>query len=262
MDYGISSFDVVSYLGSAGLVYQLTGRSTFSVSYGRSLFKYLSHDYQLNTHVVGARYSRNLTRYATLRLGYGEQGGDYVTNVDPNRPVVRQRTIDAGVNYSRPLSLSRRTTVGFATGSTALDNGSQTFYTLTGSANLNHQLSRTWNLGIAYARRVGMIGGFSEPLFSDSISVRTGGSLGGRVYFSASAGYSNGIVGVASRSRNYDTAQAHSSVTIPITRRRLSLFGTYFFYRHLFDQSVSLPIGLVPHVSRHGVRAGLTLKIY
>ena len=262
MDYGISSYDVVSYLGTAGLSYQLDSRSALTASYGRGQFKYLGQDYELNTRTMGAGYSRKMTRYATLQLGYSEQGGDYVTGLGPNQQTIKQRTIDAGVHYSRPLSLSRRTTVGFSTGSTALDNGRETFYTVTGSANLNHQLSRTWNLGVGYARRVGLVGGFTEPIMSDSISVRAGGSLGNRVYVSTSAGYANGAVGMASRGRNYDSTQASSNINIPITRRRLSFFGTYFYYRHSFEQSVSLPIGLVPHMSRHGVRAGLTLTIY
>ena len=260
-DFGISSYDVVSYQGTAGISYQLTTRSSLAFNYGQGQFRYLGQDYELNTQSVSGRYSQRLTRYATLQLGYGQMEGDYSRGLNPTETTVRRRTIDAGIDYSRPLSLSRRTRVGFTTGSTALDNGTRTFYTLTGSANLNHQLSRTWNLGVAYSRRVGLIGGFAEPIFSDATSASVGGAVGGGAFASLSAGYTNGKVGLASRGRNYNSVQSSANITVPITRR-LAAFGTYFYYRHMFEESVSLPIGLVPRVDRQGVRAGLSLKIY
>jgi len=266
LDYSISSFDVVAYSGAANATYSLDSRSTLSVNYSRTQFRYLDRDYRLNTQTVGAGYSRSLTRYATLRLGYTHQTGDYLLDTalpgtTPRRPTIKRRTIDAGINYSRPLSLSRRTTVGFSTGSTALDRENQTFYTLTGGANLNHQLARTWNLGLAYARRVGLVGGFNEPIFSDSTSLSIGGLLGRRVTFGASSGYANGRVGFASRGRNYDSFQATARVEVPIARRWF-LFTNYFYYQYKFDEQVALPAGLAPSVNRHGVRAGLALKIF
>ena len=261
LDYGISNQDIVSYSGTIFASYRISPRSSVSVNYSLGHFRYLGQEYALNTQAVGAGYSRNLTRYATMQLGYSEMGGDYATVLTPNQPTARRRTIDAGINYSRPLSLSRRTAVGFATGSTALDNGTNTFYTVTGNAHLRHQLSRTWNLGVAYTRGVGLVGGFSEPIFSDATSASTSGAVG-RVFLRGTAGYTNGRVGLQTSDSNFKSVQSSATVTVPVTRRRLSVFGTYFYYRHLFDRSASLPLGLVPKVSRQGVRAGLTLKIY
>jgi hypothetical protein len=261
LDYGISSYDVVSYQGTAALSYQLDSRSTATLSYGRNQFKYLGQDYELSTHSLSGGYSRNLTRYASLNLGYTELGGDYVTSAGRSPSGVRTRTIDAGIRYSRPLSLSRRTRFAFSTGSTALDNGTTTFYTVTGNANLNHQLSRTWSVGTAYSRRVGLVGGFTEPIFSDAITVNTGGMLGSRVSVHATTGYANGMVGLNSADRNYSSLQSSAGVSVPLTRRS-SLFANYFYYKHMFEQSVTLPTGLAPRVARQGVRAGLSVKLY
>ena len=261
MDYGISSYDVVSYQGNALLTFRVDDRSSIRLNYGRSQFKYLGRDYRLDTDSVGAGYSRSLTRYATLLVGYDEQNGHYGAHLGSAASTLRRRSIDAGINYSRPLSQSRRTTIGFTTGSTALDDGNETVYTFTGNAKLNHRLARRWNLGLAYSRHLGLVGGFDQPIFADSTAVNVEGLLGHRVLFNASAGYSNGTVGLTSRGRNYDSRQANARVDVPITARRLSVFGNYFYYQYMFDGSVALPAGLAPHVSRHGVRAGLALKV-
>ena len=262
LDYALSSYDVMNVQGDGGLLYQLSSRSGISVSYGQSRFSYLGRDETLDTRTVGALFSHNLSRYATLRLGYNEQTGDYAS-VGPvlGRQTVKRRNIDAGIAYSRPLSLSRKTTFGFSTGSTAVDDGSHTYYNLTGGANLNHRVGRSWTLGLAYDRGVGFVGGLNDPMLTDSASLNLNGVIGRRVSVFLGSGYSNGKIGLASESRNYNSVQGNARVEVGISRR-FGVFGSYFYYQSKFDDVVVLA-GLFPrHLNRHGVRTGLVVKIY
>jgi hypothetical protein len=261
LDYGLTSYDVGNYQGSAGISVRLDGRSSIRVGYGNGRYAFFGQGYKLKTQSVQGGYYRSLTRYAELRLGYVEQEGRYFFDDAVPSRTRRMRIIDVGVNYARPLSLSRRTTILFSSGSSGVDDGNRTYYSLTGTARLNHAVSRFWNLGIAYSRRVGMVGGFDEPVFADSVNANVNGVVRRRVTVGASVGFSNGHVGVATVSNDFDSLQANARIETPLTRRRMSLFGSYFYYRHLFDQSVNLPPGVASRYGRHGVRAGLTVAI-
>ena len=77
--------------------------------------------------------------------------------------------IDVGVDYARPLSLTRRTTLDFGTGSSVvtmptLDLGQEAGATETqvrfvGDVGVTHEMGRTWRLRLGYNRGVGFAGG-------------------------------------------------------------------------------------------------------
>jgi hypothetical protein len=261
LDYGITARDTVSYQTRGGLRFVLSPKSDISLSASHGRFLDSEDQYGLKTNVFSGEYTRTLTRYARLYLGYSEHQGYYELN--NQRSVRRMRTIDAGINYSRPLSLSRRTTFSFSTGSTAFDRNGRTVYNVIGNARLNHQLARFWNLGVAYSRRVGFLGGFDEPILADAVSIQLGGALGPRALLSANAGYTNGAIGVTTlQDTDHRAIRANVRTDIPITRRRLSAFVHYFYYRYRFGEAVNLPIGIDRELARHGARVGLGLAIF
>jgi hypothetical protein len=257
-DYGLSADDVLSYAANTNLSYRLSPRTSVSAGYGHSRFMSGDSDYELRSQSYRARLSRSLTRYARLQLGYGQHEGMYVI-ADRKSSKRRNHVIDAGIHYARPLSLSRRTEASFSTGSTAIDNGQNTRYAVIGSARVSHRLARYWTVAAAYARGLGYVGGFQEPLFSDSISATVEG-LVGRAQLSVSGSYANGTVGFATIS-DYESLRATSRVDVPLVGRRLSLYGTYFYYEYQMNESIVLPNGLVPELGRHGVRVGLAWLI-
>ena len=263
LDYGITARDTVAYQARGSLRFDLSPRSDISIGYAHGRFFDMDDQYGLQTHMFSGQYTRTLTRYTRLNFGYSEHRGSYDLASAPERSVRRMRTIDAGINYSRPLSLSRRTTFSFGTGSTAFDRNGRTVYNVIGNARLNHQLARFWTLGIGYSRRVGFIGGFDEPILADAVSAQVSGSLGRRVLLSAGAGYANGSVGLTTqRPTDHRSIQGNVRADIPIARGRMSAFAHYFYYRYRFGESVNLPIGIDSELSRNGVRAGLTVAIF
>jgi opacity protein-like surface antigen len=257
LDYSLAVRDIITYQADLGLAYHPTNRSTLDLMYNLGQMNFAGTDYRLRTRSYAGRYSRNLTQYATLVLGYGEQEGEYSIANTPRRKLIRNRMLDAGVGYSRPLSLSRRTTVAFGSGSSMLDNREETFYMLTGNASLEHQIGRTWSLNLAYTRGLSLMGGFTEPLFADSLLATLEGSVSRRVQLNTSVDFSNGSLGLGSRGASYDSYRGFAGVDYMLNRE-LSLFGNYFYYHYLFGERASLLGGIPRRLDRHGVRAGLT----
>ena len=201
-----------------------------------------------------------VTRYTTLRAGYRVQTTEYSSFGTAQRRQVAQRLFDVGVNYSRPLSISRRTTVSFGTGSSAIDDGRETFYAITGNATLLHQIGRTWETSVVYARGLTVVAGFSEPFFADAVNATLQGRFTNRITMLTSAGFSNGSVGLGARANNYDSLQASSRLEMAFNRERMGVYGNYFFYGYRFDD-IPLSVAAIPRrVNRHGVRAGLVFR--
>jgi hypothetical protein len=264
LDYGVSLQDSVTYAAGTTATYKVSARSSLTMSYGRSQYRFLGGDYdQYNskTQSYGGGYSYNVTKYAALRVGYIEQTGEYPAFGGMPRSLVRQRSIDAGVNYSRPLSISRRTTFSFGTGSAAIDDGVETFYTVTGNATLRHQIGRTWNTVAMYTRGLGVVGGFAQPFFADAVSLELRGMLTPKVSAIAMGGYANGNVGLGSRGENYRSYQGTARIEMDLKRERVGLFGSYFYYGYGFENALDVAPGVPSQIGRHGIRGGLIVRV-
>jgi hypothetical protein len=259
-DYTLSGFEAIDYGTGADLKYDLSSRSSLHVNYGTGTYTFIGENYKLTSQSFGAGYSKGLTRYATLRFEYAEQRADYPLQANRAIQPLRNRTLDAGIDYSRPLSLTRRTILSFGTGSTSADNGEETFYNVAAHASLDHRIARTWDIKVNYSRGLGLVEGFSEPFFADSLALKVIGNASRRVQLIASAGYANGDLGLGSRANAYESLQGTGRIEIPLSRR-LVLFADYVYYNYLFDRSIALPKGVSRGLDRQGVRAGLKLRI-
>ena len=255
LDFSLTSTTGRSYDSGAALTYSLTRRSTLSADYGYGEARFGEADFDLKRERWAGRYTNGFTRYASLRLGYGIEDATYV-----NRQRFRRRTIDVGVDYARPLSFSRRTTLSFGVGTAGLDDGQATYYTLTGHANLIHQLARRWGLNAAYNRNVGFISGFLQPFLSDSAALSTTGRLHRRLMLTMSAAYSNGTVGFDVEAPRYETYTGSARIQF-LLGRGVSAFGESVYYHSRFDEQVALPLNSPRSLDRHGLRGGLNYTV-
>ena len=198
---------------------------------------------------------------ASSVLGTAQQDSDYPA-YGPSVPSKRYsyRSFDIGVDYSKPLSISRRTTVSFGTGTSAIDDGIETFFNIIANASLNHQISRSWEANLVYARGMGVVAGFSEPFFADSVSANARGHLSRKVSMEMGAGFSNGAVGMGSRGDDYLSFQANSRVEWVVTRERIGVYGDYYYYAYDFDGTTPALPSIPREVGHHGVRAGLVFR--
>jgi hypothetical protein len=201
-------------------------------------------------------------------LGYGYSTADYLLISSGTRRGIHH--IDAGVDYSRALSISRRTTFAFSTGSAILtgdtrfavnDAGEQkAFYRFTGDASLRHEMGRTWDASVAYRRSVDWRETFNQPLLSDSVTAEVGGFVSRRIRFSSSADYTLGSVGFVGTNNGYDSASAAAGLEYALSRR-FALFGRYVYYRYHFDSGVALSPLFAPALNRQSVRLGLKASV-
>jgi hypothetical protein len=223
-------------------------------SVGRDLFSYS----------VGGRYRRGITRYTSLRLGYVYRKADYGFVDDINRATI-VHDIDVGVDYRRPLSLTRRTTLNFAVGSSIVSlpytatGTTELQYRLVADVNLSHQMGRTWSTTITYNRGVGFAEAFAEPAFSNAVTGSISGFFNRRTDFNANGGFSIGDAGLTtSGGRGFKAYNASARLRYALASM-WALFAEYSYYKHDLGTVLIVAEGVPQNLNRNSVHAGVTL---
>ena len=258
-DAALTTRESIGFVGNFGLTRHFTARSSFTVGYSYRRTQFSASSERFLWQIAHAKFSHNLTRYAALRLGYGYGQGQ--NGIGVTKPTVNH-DLDIGVDYSRALSFSRKTTLTFGSGTTIIrqqdvsgQNGS--YYRANGDANLTREIGRTWSAVATYHRGVQFIEGFADPLYADSVLLHVGGLLNRRVSVSLSGDYSKGTLGVGTVDHGYSTSSAGSEVRVALNRT-LAAYAQYFYYRYGFDNGVALPGGLPSALGRQGLRVGIS----
>jgi hypothetical protein len=218
------------------------------------------------THYGFARlgYQRGLTQYATLNLGYGIRVSD--RNDRSGRPRALH-DVQAGIGYGRPLSISRRTTFRFSTGSAIAvredvslpDRNQRTTARLTGDASLVHELGRTWTARASYRRGLTFREGFDEFFFTDSLGADVEGLVTRRLAFSAAGAWAFARLDRPGRSRQ--TAFSGSARATYALNRHLALYTRYLYYEYEFGEGVPLDERFPRALERHSLLVGLTTRV-
>src|SRR6185369_5286025 len=100
----------------------------------------------------------------------------------------RSHNLDTGVDYSRDLSLTRRTKLLFTSGATIVRQDTLTRYEVIGSARLSREIGRTWQADATFQRNVGFLDSVREPTFYNGINFSVGGLITRRLSFRSNAG--------------------------------------------------------------------------
>jgi hypothetical protein len=256
-DRGTLRVDYLTYQSVIGARRQVSRRGSLVVGYNFQLSDFTALDSDFTAHGTWGRYLYALGRGVALRLGYGYRAA-HSPQLGEGRHVA-SHDIDTGIDYSRALSLSRRTTLSFSSGLSVLSDTVRTYYNVIGNARLNHQMGRTWNADIAYNRSVGFLAAFAEPVFGDSITIGLTGMPGRRLQFRSRVGASLGDLGVASAGAGgFDSYVASSGLDVALTRH-LALGVDYSYYRYTFESGAVLPLGLPSDIDRQSVQAYLSV---
>jgi hypothetical protein len=238
--------EVTQTLGPrTGIIYHAT----------RAHDEYQSTARSFDTYGFGAVYRKNVSRYMALRAGYGYDEPTYAGSVRS----VQIHNIDTGIDYARPLSFSRRTTVRFAVGPTLFDRDDVKFYRVQAAASAIHDFGRTWSVTGVYNRGVQFVAIVPEPLYATTVSLSTGGLIGGRrLQFLAHAGYSSGQLVLSPSGGHLDTAFGTSSLQWAFTDR-LALHGSYSYYRYRPTTGLGIPLELRQDVDRQAFRVAVRM---
>ncbi|MEO6486985.1 MAG: hypothetical protein ABIO78_03470, partial [Thermoanaerobaculia bacterium] len=212
-DYPLGDQPVYVYDTTASVTFGLSRRGSFE-ALSSNRYSDLGSSGGLNasslrSYSFGGRYRHGLTHNASLRIGYVYRNGQYGLRGPASSTAVHD--IDAGVDYRRGLSLTRRTTLDFRVGSSAVNTplgGTQEQrlqYRLVGDLGLTHEMGRTWRARFAYNRGLGFAEGFTQPVFSDGVGASVAGFLSRRLDFSANGGFSVGDVGLSNDQNRFTT---------------------------------------------------------
>ena len=174
-----------------------------------------------------------------------------------------------GVNYSRALSFSRRTTFSFGTGSAIvaserlqLDGAEpRTQVPSAGERDLAHELGRTWTAQLGYARGPSCRAMAVDELYStDGLTAAINGLVTRRFSLSAPATWAlssldrpgqnrhNGAVGDGAAALCADAVSGRSTLATSITSTS-------------YDEGIPLDPRIARAMDRQGVRVGLTTSI-
>jgi hypothetical protein len=208
------------------------------------------------------RYTRRVYRRLSVYGGY--RYSEYRFSGNDN--VQRNQGADAGFNYgdSLTLQLGRRTYASFfgaLTGATVTNGtrgGSTTFYALTGTADIQHSMGRTWNASAVYNRHLGFNALFTQPILSDSVAGIISGQFAPRLNWNGTVAWMHGRVGLTGGS-NVSTSYASSTLTLGLGRT-FGLYAQYLYYRYempLGFTTFNLPV----RAARQVASVGLTLSV-
>jgi hypothetical protein len=254
LDTAIDIESHASYEASLGLSYRLSQRTSLS---GGANYRAASLGADASTGFRqqggSASLTHNIGRGVNLRLGYAH----FVSRYQSGREFTRQ-SIDAGVDYGRALSISRRTSLSFSTGTTMTAADGDRQFRLTGGATLNHEIGRSWNAWVSYGRNVSIDENWLEPVMSDGLTVGLGGLLTRRVQFSVLANGALGTVGTDSNAPGFDTVNSQATLSVALARF-VNLGVTYSYYHHSFDEGTVLPSFARPQMDRQSIRASVSL---
>ena len=256
----LSGFETFRWTNTAlttnvGVTQALGRRASVAISYGSQQMRMVAGRFASQT--VGAGYHHQLSRYATARVGYSRLMVARQSGSTAMESRVRQRhDIDLGVDYNRPLSLTRRTTLAFRSGSSLVPSNGRTHLQLAGGASLSREIGRSWTAALDYGRHVQLVEALDEPLIADTVSLSLRGAPVRRLNLSASASMSIGQVGFGSGDREYETQLA--AVRARWTFHRfLALYADSSYYRHAFGAAVAIAPGIQLNADRREVRIGL-----
>jgi hypothetical protein len=207
-----------------------------------------------------------LTRYTAVVAGYRYRTGDFGLG---SAGTSSEHGIDFGLNYTKPLSATRRAEFGFKVGGSNLTAPLSTdvasdrlaeYKLLSAEAFVAHQFRKTWQARAAVRRGFEYVTELTDPVFTEGLSLSLGGLFSPQWDFSAGAGYSKGQSALSRTSLAFDTYFGNIRL-----RRRLSgnfaAYAEYLYYFYDFAGSTDLAPGLAPRLERHGARVGVTLWV-
>ncbi len=265
-DYAVNADQIVVYDTSARFAQGLTSRSSleFLGSFRYSDLSSLNAGRKLQSYSAGGRYLYDLSRNATVHLGYIYREGQYAYTFT-DRPLVAH-DIDIGVDYHRPLSFSRRTRVEFGMGSSIVKTPYETNasterlqYRVVGNAGLTHDMGRTWRARVEYYRGVSFIEAVRQPVFTNSVNTSLEGFLSRRTDLHIGGALSIGDAGLSALPQNnVRTYTANVRLRRAITAN-WALFGEYLYYNYDLGRAVVITDGVPSSMTRNAARVGLSV---
>jgi hypothetical protein len=250
----LTNRDSREYDGVATLVRSWGTRTTLSFDYNYRHTTLSDSPAPFRWQLGTATFRRKLTKYAALRLGYGY--GQARDGTVSTAPTVVNQNIDIGMDYARPLSFSRRTTITFSSGSSIVSDGVRQYFRVLADAGLTREIGRSWALTGNYHRGVQYVEGIVGPLYADTAQMRAHGLITRRIDLGVSGAYTNGEIGLSAVANDYVSYTGAVDLHIALSSM-LSISTQYAYYYYDFNQATVIP-GVPGTLRRNSLRVGLS----
>ena len=278
-DYALDDTASYNYGTTVSLTHGLSRRSRVSASGEYHVTDFLRETQgrrDLNVGTARGDFGTNVTRHVEIRAGYHYRTGSFAyagalaSGADASST---EHGLDLGVEYSRPVSASRRMVFAFEFGpatttipvttisgttTSALTTTDERVLRYTSDGSVTWEFSRSWNTRIAARRSLEYIAQLAEPVFVDGVSAEVGGVLSSRLDVQGALRYSNGASASTAGALKFDTYSAETLARYGLSRS-LALYVQYVYYFYDFQQKTALPGGLPPSLERNGIRVGVTV---
>jgi hypothetical protein len=255
LDYPILTRNALTYGNDASLTHVLSRATSVAATYSFT-YSDTRERRPLMAHLVGGRFERRLSATRTLRLGY--RTGSATFDAVPQRHL-QTHDVNVGLDYSRSLPFSRRTSIVTSSGSSLVTDGTRRSFRLLGNVSLTHHLGQAWQARVNYDRPMQIVEGLAAPLITNSVTGSLTRGIGHRSHVTAIAGHSDGSVGLDARDSRVKSSTAslqwESLVTPHVAWNALVFYGW-----SRFGPGVSLPAGVPHDLQRAGVRLFLAYK--
>ena len=245
----------MTYLANANLAHQLGRRTTLTALANYRTTERGESSGRLAHRGVGAQLSHNLARDLGVHAGY-----IYSEARLTDGRTIPNHILRVGIDYNRPLSLSRRTTLAFRTGSSVVETHDAMRLHAIGDVSLNHEIGRTWEATAMYSRRIVYYETWDEPTLANIARASLGGLFSRRVQFTAGMAYTSAGVGARSGAPRYETFQSGAALNFAISRF-MSSGVTYAYYRHRAREAVPLPEDFPRQLDRQSIQAFLNVWV-
>jgi opacity protein-like surface antigen len=213
-----------------------------------------SREFSARTGTGGFTYA--ITKGLGLRLAYGITQGVFGSGELRRRS--QTTLIDAGLDFDKALSLTRRVTLAFTSGIVGLKIENRTQYRLIGNVALEREIGRTWSAEVSYGRSANMVETFRQPVFSDSVAAKFGGLINRRVQFRTSGGVAFGDIGLSESGNAFRSYSSDVGLVFAMTQ--LVAFDVdYRYYRYTFGSGIVRPLGLPQKADRQTLSGSVRL---
>jgi hypothetical protein len=246
-----------------------TQRTSLSIAYASRVSVSKAASETPISQSAGIAVRRVLGRYATLKLGTAYRFGR--TGFELTALPTTAQDFDIGIDYSRPLSFSRGTTLSFSSGTavvsraaTASDPGEIGRQLVAiGAVTATQTIGRYWVAQLGFDRNIQYVDGFPDPFYASRLMTQLRGDMGRRFSVLAQADYSTGAgVGSATLAQNFRGLQSQARLNYVLSRRWRLFAAHYFTENQLSAEAISsLPPGVMLRPSQASIQVGLSFRI-
>jgi len=239
----------IAYDGGLSVNQSLSRRTKVGGSYGFRRTDGRGYRGEFAHQRAGGLITHQVARGLSLRAGYSYGQAHYGDGHD-----VPDHLINAGVDFNRALSFSRRTTLAFGAGTAATRSEDALRSTFVWNATLNHEIGRSWLAYAATGRRILLHESWLAPVLANSVTAGINGLINRRLSFTGSVHAALGKVGENTGANKFNSALGNAALSHAISRH-WSAALIYAYYHYSAADGVLLSDGQPRNFDRHSIRA-------